>query len=83
MGVALEPPVVPRPSSPRPFEPQHWTALLAIAHVWLNPAETRDAPLNALRLTARDGLPEAPICWLAFDPQHQTAPELVTAQACA
>jgi len=81
-GVSLSV-VVPSPSWPSAFQPQHFTVpLLVSAHVWSPPALTLVAPLErpltdtGVSLSFVVPSPSSPS---AFQPQHFTAPPLVRA----
>jgi hypothetical protein len=76
--------VVPLPSSPSKFEPQHFVApVLRRAQVCSSPALSSATPLcSPLTLTGIEllvvvPLPSSPS---KFEPQHFAAPALVTAQ---
>jgi hypothetical protein len=78
--------VVPSPSRPLPFQPQHLTPPeLKSAQLCSFPVETALTPeLKPETATEVDLSVEvpSPICPLPFLPQHLTAPVLKTAQLC-
>src|SRR4051794_14941946 len=75
--------VVPSPSAPRPFQPQHLTAPAPVsAHASSSPALIATTPASSpltstgVELSVVVPLPSSP-CWL--EPQHLTAPAAVSA----
>ena len=79
-------PIVPSPSSPSLFSPQHSTpTLVTIAQVWFCPAAIAVTPL--VRPVTSTGVRRcvvvpSPSCPLVLRPQHLTPPAVVSAQVC-